>query len=259
MTIRSPRTRHFINIIQKVASNPLLLLGFGALVSGLLIPQITNQWQNYQKEIQLKTDLASQISKAVASIIITSRLVQNSNFVGHQDFGNAAKEWEISRATIGSQIQAYFPDVQIKQEWDNLSKAITEFVNLSDNISNDDPNNNTLYNEYTGRLCKRIEHTLSVHYYLFMNKPMYITDLGNYNCPEIKDNLTTQKYSPVANDGINWNVLIHKELNANDDTHYNEYSKNWLSLEKDLQERKDKLIQKILKTGTPVFQSRLWL
>jgi hypothetical protein len=48
--------------------HPLLLLIVGALLSSWLIPSITQRWQNHQKELEIKTNLASQISESVTGI-----------------------------------------------------------------------------------------------------------------------------------------------------------------------------------------------
>jgi hypothetical protein len=42
-------------------SNPLVLLIVGAVISGILVPYITRQWQDHQKELELKTELVSRI------------------------------------------------------------------------------------------------------------------------------------------------------------------------------------------------------
>lgn len=43
--------------LKFILSNPLLLLVVGGIISGLLIPYITNQWQNHQQQLEIKTGL----------------------------------------------------------------------------------------------------------------------------------------------------------------------------------------------------------
>ena len=135
-----------------------MLLIMGAIISSLLIPYYTRQWQDYQKELELKTDIAGEISKAISNIIITARLAQNPAFMNQMDFGSASVEWQISKAYIGSKIQSYFPNPQIRQDWKNLSKVLTEFVQLNAPISQKDIN-------YYDKICLRIKHVVNIQNY----------------------------------------------------------------------------------------------
>jgi hypothetical protein len=45
-------------IINKSLSHPLLLLIIGAVISSILIPQLTNIWQVNEKELDIKFELA---------------------------------------------------------------------------------------------------------------------------------------------------------------------------------------------------------
>jgi len=45
-------------------SHPLFLLVIGAIISSIIIPVYTNQWQNYQKELEIKSKLAEEISRS---------------------------------------------------------------------------------------------------------------------------------------------------------------------------------------------------
>jgi hypothetical protein len=232
--------------IKNVLSHPFVLLVIGAGISGLLVPYITNQWQNHQKELELKTDLASQISKAVANIIIVSRLVQIPAFAyTNLSYANTFEEWEVSKATIGSQIQSYFPKNQIKQEWDNLSSAITEFSALNAPLTQ----NHTSHSDYARKLCARIGHVLNLHVYLDHAYPININrnDLNIYGCQDVANQQELEKYSPRSYN-IDWRVLVYKDKYSS-----TAYFKNWLTLEKELQDQKDKLIQTVLNAHISVF------
>lgn len=54
--------------------HPLLLLVVGALISSYIIPLYTKAWQDHQKELELKTDLVSEISDATASILTKTQV-----------------------------------------------------------------------------------------------------------------------------------------------------------------------------------------
>jgi hypothetical protein len=228
-----------------ILSHPLILLLVGAGITGLLVPDITNQWQNHQKELELKTDLANQISRAVANMIISARLIQITGFISSSDYGSAYVAWETAKSSIGSQIEAYFPNTEIKQEWDNLSAAVTDFVNLNPELV---PNKNP--SEYAAKVCTRINHVLNVKEYLEPNNRTNInrTDLSLYGCQNPQSEQQIQKYSSVLSD-VNWRALIYKDKYFGNQT----YIKNWLVVEKLLQNQREKLIGSILRAPISSF------
>ena len=228
---------------KNILSHPFVLLIIGAGISGLLIPPITNQWQNHQKELELKTDLASQISKAVANIIIASRLIQIPTFAySNPSYANTVEQWEESKASIGSQIEAYFSDKQLKQKWDNLSSAITEFSNLNAALSPNQP-------DYAPKLCARIGHVLNLHVHLDHANPININpnDLKIYGCQDLSNQQEFEKHYPSPYN-IDWRVLIYKDKYSSA-----AYFRNWLTLEKELQDQKDNLVHDILNAHISVF------
>lgn len=232
--------------IKNVFSHPFVLLLLAAGISGLLVPYITNQWQNHQKELELKTGLASQISKAVADIIIVSRIAQIPAYAyTNLSYPSTFEGWEISKATIGSQIQAYFPENEIKRKWDNLSSAITEFSGLSAQLTE----NHTSHSDYSLKLCARIGHVLDLHEYLEHAYPININynDLKEFGCQGVASKQELEKYSPNPY-SIDWKPLVYKNKYSS-----TAYFKNWLALEIKLQDQKDNLIKTILNTHISVF------
>lgn len=234
------------SFIKSVLSHPFVLLLLAAGISGLLVPYITNQWQNHQKELELKTNLVTQISKAIADIIIVSRIVQIPAYAyTNLSYPNAYEQWEISKATIGSQIEAYFPENQIKQKWDNLSSAITEFSGLTPLLVQ----NNMSHADYALKLCARIGHILNLHGYLDHNYPININynDLNAYGCKALMNQQELEKYSPNLSD-IDWKVLVYKDKYSS-----TVYFKNLFTLEQKLEDQKDNLVKTILNTHISVF------
>src|SRR5439155_709944 len=50
-------------------SNPLLVTVVAALLGSWLLPQITRQWQDHQKALEIQTGLVSDMSTAVSSAV----------------------------------------------------------------------------------------------------------------------------------------------------------------------------------------------
>jgi hypothetical protein len=137
-------------ITNKVLPHPFLILMIGAILSGFLIPYYTKRWQNRQKEIEIKSNLVAQISKSVIQITMSTQFVILKNNYGMittdedkkklmDELNNEYKQWEISSAIIGSQLQAYFP--HIASSWGSLkvgshsfSERVSEFYKLSNSI-----------------------------------------------------------------------------------------------------------------------------
>ena len=117
-------------------AHPLLLLIIGALISALLVPWLTQRWQNHQKKLELKSDLVSQISESVVNIVMAVLYaVLGTKSLTPEKYDEAFRDWQIRQAVIGSQIRAYFPR-EIGDEWGAYSKIVTNFYELSgaDNV-----------------------------------------------------------------------------------------------------------------------------
>src|SRR5215475_8272843 len=141
-----------MNIILKDwLSNPFILVVIGALISGLLIPSITSEWQNHQKELEIKTELVEKISEAVMNMVMPVHVTEVELL--HDQINNDTKakgaveryfeeannqypKWETSSATIGSQLKAYYPGTSIPSKWNSFSENVSRFyANLEGDYS----------------------------------------------------------------------------------------------------------------------------
>ena len=135
--------RHFWRRATGSLSHPLLLLLIGAAFSSYLIPSLTRGWQNHEKEVELKAQLASDLTEkttafimAVQSVELTTRATDvdpptPKEFAEHQaqidELNNRYQQWEVDSAVIGSRLRTYFPDTSLVADWRSLSDAITGF------------------------------------------------------------------------------------------------------------------------------------
>jgi hypothetical protein len=71
--------------IKETLSHPMLLLIVGAIISSLIIPYFTRQWQDHQKELELISDLSDQINKVVSDALTISDLINNPFYDRNQD------------------------------------------------------------------------------------------------------------------------------------------------------------------------------
>jgi hypothetical protein len=233
-------------------SHPLFLLIIGAVISSIIIPVYSNQWQNYQKELEIKSKLAEDISTSISNKIINSRLVQVSGYSDNIDYTQSAIDWEISKARISSIIGTYFVDPYVKKQWDELSFLITEFSVLETSLTNND-------SDYYNKICLRFEHILNIYRY-FLNKNQTFAqsnpinmNLSNHNkCSNEQDQLFINQHYNTTHGSIDWNILLHKEL-THESNYQVKYRVNWLLLEKHIQQQKNEVIQLLLKSDLSGF------
>jgi hypothetical protein len=118
--------------IRDWLAHPLLLLLVGSLISSYLIPSVTRQWQNHQKQLEIRTQLVGDISDAVARIITAVQFVEVGSATQSQSqFDEAFRSWEIERAILGSEIRSYYPHTDIGDSWSAFSEIVTEVYALS--------------------------------------------------------------------------------------------------------------------------------
>jgi hypothetical protein len=197
------------NSFKEILSNQFLLLIVGGILTGLLIPYITTQWQNHEKELEIKTSLVSKISEYVTRMLMAIQFVEVSQSRGinssltNEEYDNEYRDWKINSDIIQSQINAYFPSIDIDKNWKKFSNAVENFYALSGTVSED------LRTDF----LQKIETNLS-------------NDI----------NLTT------------WNILKNRISPSNNTKEIIYWEENWGLLKDQINEEKDNIIQKILNT-----------
>jgi len=195
------------NSVKEILSNPLLLLIVGGLVTGLLIPYITTQWQNYEKELEIKTNLVSKISEYATRMLMAIQFVEVSQSQGingsltNEEYDNEYRDWKINSDIMQSQINAYFPNIDSDNHWKKFSNAVEYLYALSGVHSQD----------------SRID---------FLQKIQ--SNLSN------DINLTT------------WNILKNQASRMNTTKEIKYWQENWGLLKDQIIEEKEDIIQKIL-------------
>jgi hypothetical protein len=124
--------------MYSLLAHPLVVLLVGAAVTGFLIPTLTRRSQDRQKELELKTELVSELSESIMEMVMavqfchlarTSREeVDNEKLITelNQDY----RKWEVRSAVIGTKLQSYFPATTIPTEWTQFSETVGQFYAL---------------------------------------------------------------------------------------------------------------------------------
>jgi hypothetical protein len=194
---------------KEILSNQFLLLIVGGILTGLLIPYITTQWQNHEKELEIKTSLVSKISEYVTRMLMAIQFVEVSQSRGinssltNEEYDNEYRDWKINSDIIQSQINAYFPNIDLGKDWKKFSNAVEYFYALS----------GTGPEDLRTDLLQKIQTNLS-------------NDI----------NLTT------------WNILKNKIYPLNSTKEIIYWQENWGLLKDQIIEEKEVIIQKILNT-----------
>ena len=111
---------------KEILSNQFLLLIVGGILTGLLIPYITTQWQNHEKELEIKTSLVSKISEYVTRMLMAIQFVEVSQSQGinssltNEEYDNEYRDWKINSDIIQSQIMLTFQKLILAKTGKNL-------------------------------------------------------------------------------------------------------------------------------------------
>jgi hypothetical protein len=131
MIWRSPRLLSNA-VVSDWLAHPLVLLVAGAVISSVVVPRLTSRWQNHQKALELKTDLVSEIAKAVTSLVIAVQAAEvGSKSQSQEEFDKAYRAWETDWAVIASKLRAYFPKADLVRQWNDVARLTSTFYMLT--------------------------------------------------------------------------------------------------------------------------------
>jgi uncharacterized membrane protein YcjF (UPF0283 family) len=92
------------------APKPVLMVLFGAAISAWLVPAFTRQWQDRQKEREIKVALVSEIGDSTADALVTSQYVASKVLTnGQAEYNRASLDWAQRSAQVEARLEAYFP------------------------------------------------------------------------------------------------------------------------------------------------------
>ena len=109
------------------------------VILSLIAPWITQQWQERQRNSQIKTELVAEISGLVMETVMTVYLFNTryrqqilNNDSQEHELDRVYKKWRTDTCVIGSKLHAYFPDTdkgdrQIHKKWEKFSNQLTKY------------------------------------------------------------------------------------------------------------------------------------
>jgi hypothetical protein len=118
--------------------HPLVITVLAGVFSALLIPQITREWQDRQKEQELKQSLLDVISTDTTTAVRQGISLANgqARAAGGQQgedprdvYAELRNSWLIHRASARSRIIVYFPGVYAC--WYSYERAVADYLSLA--------------------------------------------------------------------------------------------------------------------------------
>jgi hypothetical protein len=150
------------------ASHPLAVAALGGLIAAWLLPAIAQQWQDRQKERELKRDIATQLDRDSTSTIIAVRILVDRSFpeaqtaaarraelaaappsqvaratsilraarererdVGTRIYVRTFSDWLVTRSVTRSTLEAQFTNHALTRQWEDFADHVTDYLRLA--------------------------------------------------------------------------------------------------------------------------------
>jgi hypothetical protein len=116
------------------APKPVLMVLFGAAVSAWLVPAFTRQWQDRQKEREIKVALVSEIGDSSSDALVTSQFVASGALTsGQAEYNRVSLAWARRSAQVEARLRAYFPGQGLVDRWRDYSIVVENGLYLITN------------------------------------------------------------------------------------------------------------------------------
>jgi hypothetical protein len=118
----------------------LLLTVFAAAITALLIPWITGKWQDHKQQLELRTTIASDMSRAYTDVIVNGRfvsrgLVYSGSTVDSVDraasqtvWSSALHDWLVESGRLTAELSGRYPGHAITREWREYVAAVSAYM-----------------------------------------------------------------------------------------------------------------------------------
>jgi hypothetical protein len=120
----------------------LLLTVFAAAITALLIPWITGKWQDHKQQLELRTALASDMSRAYTDVIVNGRFVTRGlvysgstrdevdRAASQSVWSTALHDWLVESGRLTAELSGRYPDQAITREWREYVAAVTAYMQI---------------------------------------------------------------------------------------------------------------------------------
>jgi hypothetical protein len=128
----------------QVLRHPLFIAVAAAVLGSILIPQITREWQDRQKENDLKQSLLEEISTSSTTAVrqgvsLVDGSLRAAGGEEHEDkndvYAQLRNSWLIHRASARSRVIVYFP--HLYGCWYSFENAVADFLSIGSSPPSD--------------------------------------------------------------------------------------------------------------------------
>lgn len=128
----------------------LFLTLVAAGISALLIPWITGKWQDHKQQLELRTTLAGEMSRAYTSVIVTGRFVTGglvysgstskveNTAATQKAWTDALHDWLVESGTIEAELTGRYGPVGISADWRDYATAVTRYMRIGSQVLPED-------------------------------------------------------------------------------------------------------------------------
>ncbi|MFS0703792.1 hypothetical protein AB6N23_04650 [Cellulomonas sp. 179-A 9B4 NHS] len=126
------RPRSALRTVGELLEHPMTLLLVTAAVSGLLVPHVTQQWQDHQAQLEIRRDLAARTARVVGEMQVATELAEVGAASQDQAELDAAwVRWRVESEVLGAELAAYFGSDALRRAWERCVALTTAHYVLS--------------------------------------------------------------------------------------------------------------------------------
>lgn len=117
--------------------HPLVLIVAGAFISSYLIPSLTRQWQNHERELEIKAVLVQEMSETTAEFVVAIKTYAFGGFGSGQtpeglirDLSRDRRAFDTQQPITAAKLRAYFRKASLTDEWNRYGAALVSFFDV---------------------------------------------------------------------------------------------------------------------------------
>jgi hypothetical protein len=102
------------------------------VLAAWVVPQLTRQWQDHQKALEIQSGLVGSMSQWSSDAIISSRLRASRapTATSQKELDASTHTWAVQSSIIASRLRAYFPDSDVGDRWSRYADGVTDYLQL---------------------------------------------------------------------------------------------------------------------------------
>lgn len=109
--------------VGRLLVHPVTLLLLTAVVADLLVPRITQQWQEHQRQTDIRRELVARVSREVGELFIATQFNElRAETQNPEEFDAAYRRWEVESGVLGAELRAYYRAEPVDQAWERCKR-----------------------------------------------------------------------------------------------------------------------------------------